>query len=88
MKLLIVHGVRNKVRLSIGGKVVWGTLDKVKHFLPLVRRNPILKRQFDNMSEAQMERMIEMLNNLLSTPNVKNRTLVELGMRHKHLFWS
>merc|ERR1719233_1610025 len=45
MKLLIVHCVRNKVRLSIGGKVVWGTLGKVKHFLPLVRSNPILKRQ-------------------------------------------
>jgi len=88
MKLLIVHGVRNKVRLSIGGQVVWGTLGKVKHFLPLVRRNPILKCQFVNVSEAQMDRMTEMLNNLLSTPNVKNETLVELGMRHKYLFIS
>jgi len=88
MKLLIVHGVRNKVRFSIGGKVVWGTLGKVKHFLPLVRRNPILKHLLDEVSEAQMERMIEMLNNLLSTPNVKNETLVELGMRHKYLFIS
>jgi len=80
MKLLIVHGVRNKVRLSIGGKVVWGTLGKVEHFLPLVRRNPILKCQFDYVSEAQMERMIEMLNTMLSTPNVKNGILVELGI--------
>jgi len=88
MKLLIVHGVRNKVRLSIGGKVVWGSLGKVKHFFPMVRRNPILKRQFEDVSEAQMECMIEMLSTLLSTPNVKNGTLVELGMRHKHLFIS
>ena len=69
-------------------QVVWETLGKIKHFLPLVRRNPILIRQFDDVSEAQMERMIVMLNNMLSTPNVKNGTLVELGMRHKHLFIS
>jgi len=88
MKLLIVHGVRNKVRLSIGGKVVWGSLGKVNHFYSLVRRNPTLKRQFDDVSEAQMDCMIEMLSNLLSKPNVKSGTLLELGMRHNHLFIS
>jgi len=88
MKLLIVHGVINKVCLSIGSKVVWGTLGKVEHFLPLVRRNPILKCQFDYVSEAQMERMIEMLNTMLSTPNVKNGILVELGIDINHIFIS
>jgi len=88
MKLFIVHGGGNKVRLSIGGKVVWGSLGKVKHFLPLVRRNSILKRQFDDVSPSQMERMTEMLDNLLSTPNVGSRTLLQLGEQHKHLFIS
>jgi len=88
MKLFIVYGGGHKVRLSIGGKVVWGTLGNVKHFYPLVRRNSILKRQFDGVSPSQMEGMTEMLDKLLSTPNVIDGTLVELGLRHKHLFIS
>jgi len=55
-------------------EVVWGSLVKVKHFFPLAQCNPILKRQFDDVSDAQMERMIEMSRNLLSTPHVKNGT--------------
>jgi len=88
MKLFIVYGGGHKVRLSIGGKVVWGTLGNVKHFCPLVRRNSILKRQFHDVSPSQMERMTEMLDILLSKSNVNNGTLIELGVKHKHLFIS
>jgi len=88
MKLFIVHGVKNKVRLSIGGKVVWGSLGKVKHFLPLIQRNRILKRFFVNVSESQMDRMIGMLDHLLSKPCVKQETIVDLGVAHKHLYIS
>jgi len=88
MKLFIVHGVKNKVRLSIGGKVVWGSLGKVKHFFPLVQRNRILKRFFVNVSESQMDHMIGVLDNLLSAPCVKQETLVDLGETHNHLYIS
>jgi len=88
MKSFIVEGGGNNVRLSIGGKVVWGSLGKVKHFFSLVRRNSILKRQFEDVTPGQMERMTDMLDDLLSTPNVKNGTLLGLGKRHKHLLIS
>jgi len=68
--------------------VVWGSLGKVKHFFPLVQRNRILKRLFDTVSEAQMDRMIGVLNNLLSSPCVKNEILLDLGKAHKHLYIS
>jgi len=88
IKAFIVQGGGSNVRLSIGGKVVWGSLGKVKHFFPLVQRNSILKRQFEDVNPGQMERMIEMIENLLSKPNIKKRTLLELGKRHKHRFIS
>jgi len=40
-------------------------------FFPIGRRNSILKRQFQDVSPGQMERMTEMFDILLSTPNVK-----------------
>jgi len=85
MKLFIVHGEKNKVRLSIGNVV---SLGKVKHFFPLVQRNRILKRLFITVSESQMDRMIGMLDKFLSTPYLKQETLVDLGVAHKHLYIS
>merc|ERR550534_342005 len=79
IKSFIVQGGGNKVRLSIGGKVVWGSLGKLTHFFPLVRRNSILKRQFEDVTPCQMERMTDMIENLLSAPDVKKGTLLELG---------
>jgi len=58
---------------------VWGSLGQ---------RNRILKRLFFTVSESQMDRMIGMLDNLLSTPCVKQETLVDLGAAHKHLYIS
>merc|ERR550534_1546673 len=88
IKSFIVQGGGSKVRLSIGGKVVWGSLGKLTHFFPLVRRNSILKRQFEDVTPCQMERMTDMIENLLSAPDVKKGTLLELGKRHKHRFIS
>jgi len=81
IKLFILHGPKNTVRIS---PEEWGTLTEVPHFYRLISNHFLLTDLFEGITHNQMDKMLDMIGRVVKS-DAKLETLEEIRAKHKHL---